>query len=244
MKRTIHTGIFFEYWDLIIGHYICLLLIWGVFITDIEQGFKIDLYTHVENWWRVTTYFIVFVISVFMIFHLSGRPLSFFENGIAWFRNEDLAKRRATALAYLAIALIFNPMTYLMYEPHWVVLLPDVFLMFIFTKEIVHSNRLRKELKRFEAEERKISSRLSEWISGYDFQAIDNYYKIELQKGLSFEELLRLIIDLKSPAYLKKNFSEIKDAFYPIGWQRDLEPSGFDLYCDEVFQRIVDIENT
>lgn len=240
MKRNIQTGIIFSYNDLIIAHYIILVLVWGVFVTDIEEAFRIDLYNNIDSWWKISTYFLVFILSILMTFHLSGRPLSFFDNGIAWFRNEIYLKRRATALAYFLIALLFNPITYLIYEPHWIILIPDAFLMFMFTREILYSNKLRKKVKEYKAEERMIHKSISKWIDAYDFKAIDSHYKLQLERDLSFEELLKLIIDFKSPAYLKMNYKEIKEAYYPIGWQRDSEPSGFDLYCDEVFHKVVD----
>lgn len=240
MKKTIQPGIFFSYSDLIIGHYIALVLAWGVFVTDIEEGFRIDLYNNIDSWWRISTYFLIFILSTLMTFHLSGRPLSFFDNGVAWFRNEIYLKRGATALAYFLIALLFNPMTFLIYEPHWFILIPDAFLMYIFSREIIYSNKLRKRVKEFEAKENQIDKNILEWINSHDFKAIETYYKRELNKSLSFEELLRMIIDFQSLAYLEMNYNEIKEAYYPIGWQKDSEPSGFDLYCDEVFHKVVD----
>lgn len=240
MKKTIQPGIVFSYNDLIIGHYVSLVLVWGVFVTDIEEGFRIDLYNHLDSWWRISTYFLVFIISTLMTFHLSGRPLSFFDNGVAWFRNEIYLQRRATALAYLLVALLFNPMTYLIYEPHWIILIPDAFLLFIFSREIIYSYKLRKSVKEYEAEENRKHKDLSEWIDTYNFKAIETYYKRELNRGLSFEELLRMIINFKSPAYLKMNYRRIREAYYSIGWQRDSEPSGFNIYCDEVFRKVVD----
>lgn len=244
MKKTIQPSIILSYHDLIIGHYITLVLIWGVFITDIEEAFRIDLYNNIDSWWRISTYFLVFLLSILMAFHLSGRPLSFFDNGVAWFRNEIYPKRKAAALAYFLIALLFNPMTYLIYKPHWIMLIPDAFLMFIFSREIIYSNKLRKKAKEYETKENQIDKSIFEWINTYDFKAIDAYYKRELNRGLSFEELLRMILDFKSPSYLKMNYIKIKEAYYPIGWQRDSEPSGFDLYCDEAFNKVLNDEMT
>jgi hypothetical protein len=126
MKKAIQPSIIFSYYDLIIAHYISLVLVWGIFVTDIEEA------------------------------------------------------------------------------------------------------------------EKQIDKSIIDWINTYDFKAINTYYKRELNRSLSFEELLRMIIDFQSLAYVKMNYRQIKEAYYPIGWQRDSEPSGFDLYCDEVFQKVVD----